>query len=1313
MEKWTITFREDVRGWVSFKSFFYENAISMGSNYYTFVNGDLYQHHIEKVFRNTFYPGSSSQSFVSSSVKVIMNSSPGIVKAFNTLNYEGSQSKTDKLIEYQVPGDTTWYTNPNYYNLSNKEGWYVRNIKTDLQNGSVPEFIEKEGKWFNYIKGINIETTINGIVTGNLDPNEFSFQGLGWVDGINTYVAISGCTNPNYIQYNPLANIDDGSCTTLIVTGCMNPSAVNFGCPTGSNSTIPCPSSGVNTPDPATCIIYGCTNPTMFNYNPLATIDDGSCVSFVYGCTISASPNYDALANTPCNGTIPSPCTSTTNPACAGPALTWQAVNQCCTSGIVYGCMDDGFMPATYNNNQGGTGSVIPGTAANNHNLLATVDDTSCLYEGCAVSTAWNYCPNCNSPGWCCITDGCRDSGASNYDALNCADCAGNMPGSTAYTAGGPNGDDTCCIQCVYGCTDSSATNYNSSATCNATALNPGTGVCTYAPINGCMDASANNFNAIATSQPPGSCNYCLSPIGVSPLSNVTSTSVDLEFTSALHQNSTSPNNAVLENIRYAIREQQTGSVTWESMSSQNPNLWAPEPCSPVTGANNEYDPWTPGGVGLWCFHNIVNYSSPITISGLVASTNYEIKVEGLCINENSSTYDPLGSTHIFTFSTQASATIGCTDPTACNHDPNATVNTGCVYINCAGCMDPSALNHNQGNSSPNNATGDCTDMTGTVSPCTIACDHSTPGTGCCTYAQTGCMDTSPGLWGDVNGNGLSGGSCWGSNTAPLPVLINPAMHPDSNPNGECVTGSGLAAGYSAQNYDPANTSPGVGGNRSNDIRYALDPTNWEDNGCNYVEGCMDNGYITDANYVNPNVPTPTTYTHGSLVPTIAAWNLSVNNFSGWMPFVSPIISAGIDDGSCAPAIVGCMNEYSNVAVTQTEHTGNSNLQYPGFHKNWNVGRGCPSTIPSGQWVAPRFMDIPYPGYESRRDSNTLIPFEDVNIHQETCCIQEAFGCASENSSDTWKHGRAGRVYRHHYIDSNSVGQVGIHSWRAANSTTFPSSCPNPPTPWDEKQNRCFPQEGPAIGVMGTQGGQFSFNTVYGAYNYYSECANSYFSNISGNNGGEGATLPHPSTTNYDFNNIVQPWSPVNMDSCCQQAGCLHPAAYNFDLIGYVYMTTEDPTWTGGVLDNPNWWKTGYPTQTDPWAMKYQPQENQHSSCAFCNGVNAEDGLRHPSLHTSPYPGADPSIWDGSQGYSAFFKGLPSNSIGGTGGVYDESHQLFGCCCWHAGCTHMDADNFDGIARCDDGSCCSNTPSLQILHGWPACGVIVPPGNSA
>ena len=64
-----------------------------------------------------------------------------------------------------------------YYNLENKDGWKSK-IKTDKQTGIISEFIEKEGKWFNYIKGEEIK------FIKDIDTSKFSFQGIGKAEDI-------------------------------------------------------------------------------------------------------------------------------------------------------------------------------------------------------------------------------------------------------------------------------------------------------------------------------------------------------------------------------------------------------------------------------------------------------------------------------------------------------------------------------------------------------------------------------------------------------------------------------------------------------------------------------------------------------------------------------------------------------------------------------------------------------------------------------------------------------------------------------------------------------------------------------------------------------------------------------------------------------------------------------------------------------------------------------------------------------------------------------------------------------------------------
>jgi hypothetical protein len=79
--------------------------------------------------------------------------------------------------------------------------------------------------------------------------------------------------------------------------------------------------------------IYGCTDPLAFNYDSLATFDDGSCIPFVYGCTDSTAINFYPGANTDDGSCIYSGCTD---------------------------------------------------PLANNYDPIATIDDGSCTYMNCS-----------------------------------------------------------------------------------------------------------------------------------------------------------------------------------------------------------------------------------------------------------------------------------------------------------------------------------------------------------------------------------------------------------------------------------------------------------------------------------------------------------------------------------------------------------------------------------------------------------------------------------------------------------------------------------------------------------------------------------------------------------------------------------------------------------------------------------------------------------------------------------------------------------------------------------------------------------------
>ena len=173
----TLSFDEKAKGWSSFKSFVPENGVSVFGNYYTMFGGFSYEHHVEQfdadgreINRNTFYWDGVAYAHTDSSIEFLLNQAPGVVKSFKTLNYEGSQSN--------IVGPNLLVGSPDYYNLENKDGWKVDYIETDKQKGNIVEFIEKEGKWFNYIRGKKIEQV------QDINTNQFSFQGIGKANDI-------------------------------------------------------------------------------------------------------------------------------------------------------------------------------------------------------------------------------------------------------------------------------------------------------------------------------------------------------------------------------------------------------------------------------------------------------------------------------------------------------------------------------------------------------------------------------------------------------------------------------------------------------------------------------------------------------------------------------------------------------------------------------------------------------------------------------------------------------------------------------------------------------------------------------------------------------------------------------------------------------------------------------------------------------------------------------------------------------------------------------------------------------------------------
>lgn len=147
----------------------------------------------------------------------------------------------------------------------------------------------------------------------------------------------------------------------------------------------------------------GCTYAEAENYDPMAQIDDGSCIirEPVLGCTYEGAENFNELAEVD--------------------------DGSCVYAEPFPGCMDD---------------------EASNFNRYAEVDDGSCVYLvlGCMEEDADNYNPDAKLDDGSCEYKGCTYEDANNYDANATID------------------DESCDFSNILGCTDPEANNYDPEA---------------------------------------------------------------------------------------------------------------------------------------------------------------------------------------------------------------------------------------------------------------------------------------------------------------------------------------------------------------------------------------------------------------------------------------------------------------------------------------------------------------------------------------------------------------------------------------------------------------------------------------------------------------------------------------------------------------------------------------------------------------------------------------------------------------------------------------------------------------------------------
>ena len=300
------------------------------------------------------------------------------------------------------------------------------------------------------------------------------------------FESCTGCTDDEACNYDPSATIN-GACTwpALDWLDCAGNCLPGF----DENNNGIC--------DPTE--IPGCIDEAALNYNPAATIDDGSCLESIVGCGNFNACNYNPLA------TVAGECTfSDFGYNCEGSCIVDSDGDDVCDVFEVYGCTTPG-----------------PG-----YNPFATEDDGSCLVGGCIIPSpnfACNFDPDADYliPSMCfnppCLTGdmagnptplgmlvpGCTEPFACNYDPLaseddgSCeyASCLGcNDVSACNYDEDVIYNDGSCdYLSCaVMGCTNLNACNYDEEATMFD-------GSCEFTSCAGCLDTEAANYDPTAT----------------------------------------------------------------------------------------------------------------------------------------------------------------------------------------------------------------------------------------------------------------------------------------------------------------------------------------------------------------------------------------------------------------------------------------------------------------------------------------------------------------------------------------------------------------------------------------------------------------------------------------------------------------------------------------------------------------------------------------------------------------------------------------------------------------------------------------------